>query len=242
MRSSILYFVLLCTVVTGVTRADFLINGSFENGQFAQPGDLNFVTFATGFDGTLVFPGSNILSGWNVQLSPFDPDRALTFSPPAHFGLEWVTATSPPSGVDGSRWVDLNRGGDLWQITQTFTSVPGTLYSFQYSAESGGQRGGATTRFEFVGTTSTVFEDTTPTGGPNVWQTFRHTFLADAATTKLTISAKSIGADPITGMQIDRLSVTAVPEPNASILGMLLASLFILVRRRADKGSPRVLF
>ncbi len=214
--------------VSATCDAGIIVNGEFSLGQFASPGDSNYVVFAPGYTGTLVIPGSQILTGWNVGLSPFDPDRSLTFGGPNHFGLEW-TDSVPESG----KWIDLNRGGDLWQVSQTFMTVPGQSYQLSYLSLAGNVMGGAITQIQLIGHSILTFEDTTSAIGSPRWDQTLHNFIADSSTTSLVFSAKQAGLDPLTGTQIDRVAITAVPEPSAAlVIGALLSLAVFNTRRR----------
>ena len=217
--------------------AGLISNGGFESGTFAEPGDANFANFGSGFTGTLILPGLGILDAWEISLSPFDPDGSLTFQPPDRFGLEWVSFAGGITG-DGERFIDLNRGGDLFQVSQDIATILGRTYRLSYLAETSVNRGNALTEIQIAGNSTTTFEDRTPATPPYRWVKFSHTFVADSFSTRVSFAAKVPGNDPITGAQIDRVSVTeVVPEPTSlAIFGAI--GLAGLVARRKRKQQP----
>lgn len=205
-------------------QATVVKNGSFENGSFANPGDANYQWFAPGYTGTLVLPGQSLISNWNVTLSPFDPDQALTFlRPTGPFGLEWAEGA-----LEKERWVDLNRGGDLWQVSQRILTQAGLSYLVSFDVLVGHAMGGGTLRTQFQGNNSSSIDFVGSTQGPIRWERITQAFLADSNSTTLSFLSVAPGIDPLSGPQIDRIVVTAVPEPSSTAIFCL--ALGILTR------------
>lgn len=234
-------FIILCTLslVLGTTPSlqaasqNIVTNGDFELGLFASPGDPNYAIWEPGFVGTIIHPGSAILLGWDVAISPFDPDQSLSSELPN--GLEWTRLLH-----ENNRVIDLNRGGDLWSISQQLSTVIGQQYQLSYDLQPGSVMGGATVRFSIAGTNVQAFESTSSIMDSPLWENHTHRFIADASTTILNITATAIGLDPASGPQIDNVKIIAIPEPATGTLLLLgLAWLGRRVRRSPDDKRGR---
>jgi hypothetical protein len=203
--------IFFCTI--SQLQAALIQNGSFESGTFAAPGDPNFQNFAPGYIGTLVRPGETKISNWNVSFSPFDPDQAFTFlNPNGPFGLEWAQGA-----IENERWVDLNRGGDLWRVSQNIATNFGTTYQISFDLLIGNVMGGAVIRTQVDGATSSFFDYTAEATGPPRWKRISHVFTASSSVTNLQFMALSVGLDTASGPQMDKVDVVVVPEPAAWI-------------------------
>lgn len=226
MRLPVLTLSLFCiSTFAQLVNAELISNGDFSTGSFAMEGDDNFIVFGDGFAGTLVAPGESILTDWDVSLSEFDADQALTVDPP---GLEWTDA------AENDRWVDFNRGGDLWKISQNLDTITGQRYRLTHDLLSGPFDGGATLRIAIVGGTTQVFDRTSDSSGANRFDQFSFTFIADASTTVLNLSAIGIGPNEFTGPQVSNISITAVPEPSCVSL-LVFGLMGGLLRRRTHR-------
>jgi hypothetical protein len=218
-------------------QAAIVVNGSFENGSFAKPGDANFQWFAPGYTGTLVSPGKSLIANWNVTLSPFDPDQALTFlSPTGPFGLEWASGS-----LEKERWVDLNRGGDLWRVSQSISTLVGSSYFVSFDVLVGNAMGGARLRTQLDGTSSSSIEYIGSVVGPPRWERITQIFHADSKITTLSFMAVTTGVDFFSGPQIDRIEVTPVPEPTSIPIFCLALSIFTIAPRFRDNGTKQAM-
>jgi hypothetical protein len=215
------YCVLAIQMIQSESQAGLIQNGSFESGIFASAGDPNFQNFAPGYIGTLVRPGESKISNWNVSFSPFDPDQSFTFlSPNGPFGMEWAEGA-----LEKERWIDLNRGGDLWRVSQNIPTTSGTAYRISFDLLIGNVMGGAVIRTQVDGATSSFFDYTGETFGPPRWKRISHVFTADSSITNLQLMALSAGLDPASGPQIDKVEVDVVPEPSAWIYAVIFSTL-----------------
>jgi hypothetical protein len=218
-------------------QAAIVENGSFENGSFAKPGDANFQWFAPGYTGTLVLPGQSLIANWNVTLSPFDPDQALTFlSPTGPFGLEWASGS-----LEKERWVDLNRGGDLWRVSQSISTQAGSSYFVSFDVLVGNAMGGARLRTQFDGASASSVEYIGSVVGPPRWERVTQIFHADSKITTLSFMAVTTGVDYFSGPQIDRIDVTPVPEPSSILPFCLALSIFTIALRFRDNGTKNAI-
>ena len=232
LRSLIVIFATAGSAATA--HALIVVNGSFENGTFAKSGSANYLAFGGGYDGTLVLPTQSLISGWNVSFSPFDPDQTysyLTASGP--FGLEWAQGT-----VENQRWVDLNRGGDLWRVSQSFATVAGAIYQVSFDLLVGNTMGGATLRTQIDGVGSIIFDDTGTVEGFPRFDRFSHLFTATSNLSTIHLMAKTAGIDPSSGPQIDQVEIVAIPEPSAMLL-TFLGSLMAIQRFWNPKMTQR---
>jgi len=223
-RLSIAILILLAN--SNALTADLVSNGDFSSGSFAVEGDDNFESFGDGFSGTLILPGESILSDWEVSFSEFDADQTFSFDPP---GLEWTDAE-----VANDRWIDFNRGGDLWRVTQTLDTVVGQQYRLVHDVLSGDFDGGATLQISLEGISTQTFTTVSSEIGSARFEEFSYVFIADSSSTVLSLSAVAIGLNEITGPQVSNGSWTAVPEPTC--LPVLLIGLIGFAGRRSKSN------
>lgn len=239
-RSASISIAILLSLASRESMAGFLINPSFEEGLFASPGDSNYNVFAPGVTGTIVYPGQDALTGWVVVLSPYDPDGLITAVPGFGLGLEWVNAEY--GSFDGNRFLNLNRGGDLYKIGQSIGTTFGQEYDFTYYGLGGSLFYGATTEVAITGNSVLVMSDDTTTMSSDDlrgWQRFTTRFTADSSTTSISLTAKKYGADLGSGTFIDALSVTSanpVPVPPTVVAAAISYLLLFAGTRVTDRS------
>lgn len=183
------------------------INGSFEDASISPGG---YATLTT---------GSTVIDGWTVGGS-ID-----------YIGSYWVAA-------DGNRSIDLS-GSAPGSISQTFDTDIGQTYLVQFMM-SGNPAGAPTTKTLDVTVNATGAESYTFNIGANSlsdmqWVQQSYTFTATQSTT--TLAFTSINSGDYFGPALDKVSVTAVPEPASwamMIGGFAFAGAFM--RRRAARG------
>ena len=205
----------LAAVGSGAAEANLLVNGSFENGNFAPPGNAT-MSLAV---------GSTAMTGWT------------TFNDT----LSWIGTGNPwgLSANDGARFLDLTdlaAGAPFGGVVQTVATSPGSSYvlSFDLGSSTFWGRPDAITA-SAAGTSATF---TSPlTGTNNDWQRVSMAFTATSATTSVQLLGSAafnyIGLDNVS---LDLGAAAPIPEPEtwALMLGGV-AAVGAWVRRRARR-------
>ena len=174
---------------------------------FAVPGNLvtngSFESNVLGTGSWDTFTGSQV-EGWN-----------------AHNQIEIRNGVAG-TAEDGSNFVELDASHNS-SMTQKLNTQVGASYllSFYYSNRPGDKA--RTDGLEFkIGDKAVILPALkTNKTGDNVWTLFTTTFIATSELTKLTFMAT--GKSDSFGSSLDKVSVTAVPEPE--IYAMFLAGL-----------------
>jgi len=204
------------TLLSTVAGANLLVNGSFEDGNFVNPGNA-----------TMSLPvGSAAISGWTTVGDT----------------LAWI-GTGNPWGLtanDGARFLDLTDlapGAPFGGVVQAVATSPGASYllSFDLGSSTFWGRPDAITA-SAAGTSATFTSPTTGTN--NDWQRVSMAFTATSTTTNLQLLGSAafnyIGLDNVS---LDLVSTAPIPEPEtwALMLGGV-AALGAWTRRRAQRG------
>ena len=209
--------VLACgaTLLASAADANLLVNGSFEDGNFVNPGNA-----------TMSLPvGSTAITGWTTVGDT----------------LAWIGTGNPwgLSANDGARFLDLTdlaAGAPFGGVVQTVATSPGSSYvlSFDLGSSTFWGRPDAITA-SAAGTSATF---TSPlTGTNNDWQRLSMAFTATSATTSVQLLGSAafnyIGLDNVS---LDLGSAAPIPEPEtwALMLGGV-AAVGAWVRRRARR-------
>jgi hypothetical protein len=173
--------------------ADLILNGSFSSPVLPTNSYQVFTPSSS--------PG---LPGWTVAAGTVDIDNANTFGSPF---------------VAGGQWLDLN-GNSPGTLTQSFATTQGQTYllSFEYANNTAVTTGDATATVSVQGSntllTANIEHGSSTTSEMN-YQLFQSTFVADSGTATLQFESTFPGTS---GIALDAISVTAVPEPSSIVL------------------------
>jgi choice-of-anchor C domain-containing protein len=168
------------------------INGSFENGTYADNG--------AGFD-TLP-AASTALTGWTVGGS----------------GIDWIGTLW--TAADGTKSLDLNAAAP-GSISQTFATTIGRTYvvTFALSGNPQGDLGAKTLNVSATGGPTTSYTFNTSTAANTVtnmkWTSQSYSFVATSASTTLTFTSTTAGAY---GPALDNVAVTEKAGPNRAMM------------------------
>ncbi|OWQ93715.1 hypothetical protein CDN99_04490 [Roseateles aquatilis] len=183
---------------------------------FAMAAPVNLLTNGS-FESTVVGSGSytivNSTAGWTVGPN----------------GLE-IRNNVAGSAFDGVNFVELDTTANSW-ISQTLNTVFGATYTMSFAyANRPDQLGAASNGLSWsIGSLSGLVGNNTNT----TWQTFTTTFTGTGS--PMTLKFAAAGISDSYGTSLDKVSVTAVPEPES--LALLLAGLgamgVVLRRRKA---------
>ena len=198
--------------------AGLIVNGSFENGQFATCNNGSWCR---------VLAGGTEIDGWTV----------------GGVGVDWHNQVEMKSPHSGALMVDLHLDGGLNQmgtLSQTFATTIGADYALTfYLAGPGKEAGFPDPRSVVVNVAGVEQTFSTPSSFSSamLWGEHHLAFRAVAASTTLTFSSGDAG-EGYWGPILDDVSViardpgTALPEPASALLaaGGLLAA--FLYRRR----------
>ena len=222
----LLAFAVVCLLFGNEARADFIINGGFE-----QPGGLT--------SDVDYLAGDTSIVGWTIVSGSVDI----------------VPSTGSWPAYQGNQSLDLD-GHSAGTISQTFDTTAGMTYqlSFAYANNPGGgaaaagddpgnpvrtatvsvlDDGGSTLLSQDIGHEGSTAADMN-------WTIFTGSFTAHSATTTLVFTS----TDPATsygGIALDAVSVQAVPEPpGLALVGAGLATLagYAGWRRRNPANGP----
>ena len=197
--------------------ASILVNGSFESPDVSgQP---------NGFE--TVLAGQNTIAPWVVTMDSVD---LLNTSNPFIVG----------AAADGSQYVDLN-GNNAGQLTQTFSTTPGTLYQFSFAYADNylgpppnSPRMADIRVYDSSGNIFplTMFTHSTSVSGNLDWTPFVGAFLA--TDTMASIEFTSLNAESPSGVLLDNVIVEAIPEMSTMVPAILICGALVAhaLRRR----------
>ena len=198
----------LAAGASGAAEANLLVNGSFENGNFAPPGNAT-MSLAV---------GSTAMTGWT------------TFNDT----LSWI-GTGNPWGLtanDGARFLDLtdlSAGAPFGGIRQTVATTAGASYTLSFDLGSSTFWGRPDSITASAAGTSATFTSPT-TGGNNDWQRVTMTFTAASETTTMQL----LGTAAFNYIGVDNVSLdlaagpVPVPVPEPETWGLMLGGLALL--------------
>ena len=210
--------VLACgaTLLASAADANLLVNGSFEDGNFVNPGNA-----------TMSLPiGSTAITGWSTVGDT----------------LAWIGTGNPwgLSANDGARFLDLTdfaAGAPFGGVVQTVATSPGSSYLLSFDLGSSNFWGRPDAITASAAGTSATF--TSPlTGTNNDWQRVSMAFTATSATTSVQLlGSAAINYIGLDNVSLDLVSAAPIPEPEtwALMLGGL-AAVGAWARRRARRG------
>lgn len=197
---------------------DLIINGNFSEPNAATlPNDGSVYKF--------VYAGDPSLTGWTVTSGSVETD--LTTST---FGTS--TASGNPQNLD----LDGNSAGT---IAQSFATTMGQTYSlsFYYSDNPYGSGAAATVSASDSSLTPLSITHSDAAYGSLNWQYVQVNFIATSTSSTLTFASND-PASSTTGILLDNVRVSAVPEPSSIVLFGLggLGVVAIARCRRVVKG------
>jgi Protein of unknown function (DUF642) len=224
MRIGVTLFSLLFAFAAVESRANQLINGSFENTNNTFVGDVNHTDNLA--SGSTAIPGWTTING--------------TFTAWIQNGNPWNIPAS-----NGSFFLDLTGYSDFGTyggVSQSFATTPGTSYVVTFDLGYGGNSGlfgGPVRLTASAAGQSAVFTSGSGTPNPAVWDSETFTFVANSATTTLNLFGLSTAGGDYIGL--DNVDVEAgsggtVPEPGTC--GLVLTGIGILgtMARRYARG------
>lgn len=196
-------------------KANLIMNGSFEDGAFAQNADTKVMKLPD---------GSTAITGWTVVGGNTSGDIA------------WEENGNPWSfnAQDGVRFLDLTGyGSDSTphsgiKVSQTVNTINGLVYQLAFALGSSKQYSdGADPQITVTvnGTPSSLVANghVNYADGPgnNHWELFNFTFTANGPQTDIAFfNATTSSYDRV--IELDNVSLTCVPEPTTTIAGALL--------------------
>ncbi len=211
----VFFAVLILIFAASLTRANSIVNGSFETPSVPTGFFTNFLGGSTAITGwTVVGPEASIVSGTYASLG---------FTFPAEDGKQWLDLTA-----DGTNTAQ--------GVKQTFATTPGMTYNLSYFVGNQFDPGG------IWGTTSTVnvllngvlIQTSTNSmgagGTTQVWEQFSTSFLATSSSTTLEFLNGDPPNDNSNGLDnvvVTPGSVVSTPEPSTLLL-LLLATVCAL--------------
>lgn len=189
MTRQVLAIGLAAASLCGAARADLIVNGSFEDGAFAPPGNATM---------TLV-PGATALQGWEV----FNDN------------VSWIENGNPfgLTAKDGNRFLDLTdylNGAPYGGIRQTIVTVPGRSYRLSLYLGSSTTHGRPSAVVATAGGASATFTGPA-TGTNNDWDLYSLDFMAtDAATTISIVGSAGVAYIGLDDVSIEDLGADVV--------------------------------
>lgn len=194
MKATIVGSVLAFLLLTGVVRAELIVNGGFEAPEVAS---------AEGWAG--YSSGSTGITNWTVGSAE---GGAQVFTNSLMGGLNAVLQNGTQVLQVGG-----NGGSGLGSISQTLSTTAGQSYRISFD---GGYRDDNST-FAIVVT----FGDTQKTfsGSISAWERFSFTAMASGDSTALTLANQGTPGEGYPPRYlVDNVSVTTIPEPSAYIM------------------------
>jgi hypothetical protein len=154
----------------------------------------------------------NTLDGWNV----------------GGLGVELRNGVSG-GALDGSNFIELDTTGNSW-ISQSFATVAGQTYLLSFSyAQRPDNKGVASNGIAW--SAGSVSQAVVGQDLSTAWTTVNSSFVATGTSTTLSFSA--LGSSDSYGTSLDKISVSAVPEPQTYALMLAgLAAVGLIARRR----------
>lgn len=143
------------------------------------------------------------------------------------------------TAYDGNQALDLN-GNNNGGIYQDFATTAGQQYALTFAYADNSLEGGISTAdVSVTDLTSSglllftgISHSTSTNSPPNAdWTLFDSTFTATGALTRLSFASTSVGGGPSSGIVLDAVAVTPVPEPASALLLAGLGCLAVLGRR-----------
>jgi hypothetical protein len=213
--------VALCSVCAITAQANLIINGSFENG--------NFSPNVSGTPGVMkLYNGATDITGWAV----------VGGGPSFQGDIVWERQDNPWAfhAAEGNRFPDLTGyAGDTLQphggiaLQQTVNTLPGQYYLLSFDVGSSRAYTGTSPNPQIQVTVNGVPPIWTFTGNVslpddpgfnNHWQHAGFVFLASGTPAVISFMATTFGTDNV--IDLDNVSLVAVPEPTTMIAGALL--------------------
>ncbi len=211
-RLLVLAFASISLLSSSDARANLILNGSFEQGNF------------TGGNHTPILAGDTALTNWTVGGVAVDWHKNVAGFGPAH---------------DGTYMVDLNYNGGTsgsGTLSQSFATTAGDNYLLRFFLAGPSQYfpNPRQVRVQIAGEDE-IFSQVASPENQLVWGEQTLAFTAVGATTTLTFS--SVNSADFWGPVLDDVSVTAapaaVPEPaSAALLGLGFVGLLLARRSR----------
>jgi hypothetical protein len=214
----------LSVIVSGQSRANMIVNGSFENGTNPPPLNGSGVALPT---------GSTAITGWTV-IGGTGGD-----------GLAWLPNGNPygVSTTFGNNFLDLTGYLDrspYFGVSQSISTTVGQSYTLTLNlgVDQGtpAYGGPIAVQVQAGPVTETITDN--PAGTGNIWTAFNVNFTADSTSTLISIQGTE--GNQYIGLDNVSLNAAAVPEPGSLALGGI-ATVFCLgcwcLRRRKFAGS-----
>lgn len=211
-RGFVLAAVVFVLGVGSPSRAQLLVNGSFESGNFV--GDAN--------NTMSLALGATDMTGWTVQ----------------NAALAWIGTPNPFSltASQGNRFLDLSGyhdnapyGGVLQ--SQTIATTIGAQYRLSFDLGTDPLYDSAPVSIQVTAGSASATFTSTPLN-PNQWQSFNFDFVATLANTSIALVGQAGTNEKYIGL--DNVSLVMIPEPSTLTLlaGPGLLILAVRLRRR----------
>lgn len=196
--------VMVASMCAWQVRADLIVNGSFELGDFIGDPDTAFNSLPA---------GSTAITGWTAT----------------HAGVDWHQAHFGPA-FDGIRMVDLTFASELGGISQQLHTNVGQQYVLSFALAGPGLDFQDPRQVVVnVAGLSEIFNTPASNAFPLTWQTHSLSFVAIAGITTLEFVGNSAGA--YWGPVIDNVSVVPAP-PSAAVAAGGAGGVLLRRRRR----------
>jgi hypothetical protein len=202
--------------------ANLITNGSFENPNIVASG-----TYA-------LYPtGSTTVTGWTMLGLP---GELVQLTPDTYLGLK---------ASDGRQWLDLTgiTGYDKGVKSDSFTVVPGSVYTLNFDVGNYLPFGGSTLGVSINGGAEQLFTNTSlavTATNPMNWASFSLSWVATGSTASVSFLGRANGAlSNNSGIGLDnvRFDLAPVPEPHSAWLLLLGLPVIGAWRQRALKDK-----